>query len=313
MIAQYNSIEVPEIGTSIPSSAWEGKVHSVFFNAINILHPDGFFVSLIKDSSQMSSLSILAPEYFRDDIQKEENIFGKIEPSTKAFFITGKLVVGDFCFELTNGQLWDGSLSLDCVEGFTFRKLPFFELALLSIGKPEGFIGILRSEEKGDQFVKRYCNSLKSIRVSYLNNNEKVLMGLSPLVGLGIGLTPSGDDFLSGVLLGERMLSLLLLSNPEKVEGETGKRYYLHIEKNEILVSLIKTTFAGRTLLLEALRGQFPAFILKLVNRMAKSSSFDEMMESVSQAGSHGETSGIDTSVGLFWFLNYFWKMDSTK
>lgn len=137
---------------------------------------------------------------------------------------------------------------------------------------------------------------------------KKILMGLSPLVSLGIGLTPSGDDFLSGVLLGERMLSLLLISNPKKVEGETGKRHHLRVERNEIFASLAKTTFAGRTLLLQALRGQFPAFILKLVNRMARSSSVDEMMESVSEAGSHGETSGIDASVGLLWFLNYFWK-----
>jgi hypothetical protein len=309
MIFQHKSNESILIGTSVPLPPWEGVILSVFSKAINILHPHGFFVSLVKDKSQMSSLSILVTEYFRDNIRKGGNIFKKIEPGTKAIFSSGKLTVGDFTFELVNGQPWDGSLSLDDVKDFAFQKLPLFGQALLSAGKSEGFVGILRSEEKTNRFVKKYCSILESIRVSNLENNEKILMGLSPLVGLGIGLTPSGDDFLSGVFLGERILSLLLISNPKKVEEETGKRCPLRVEKNEILASLAKTTFAGRTLLLQALRGQFPAFILKLVNRMARSSGFDEMMESVSEAGRHGETSGIDVAVGFFGFVNYFWKM----
>jgi hypothetical protein len=304
------NIEAQAIGISIPSSSWEGKVISIFPKAINFLHPKGIFVSLVQEPSQMSSMSILAPEYFRVKLSGGWNNLEEIRIGMKIFYSKKKLVIGDFSLNLLNGQTWDGSLSSDAVESFSFQKLLPFRKALLLVGKEEGFIGIMRSGAKINQFLKKYFSILERVQVFNFKDNEVTLSGLSSLVGLGIGLTPSGDDFLTGALLGERMLTHLLVSNQEKVKRQTEKTCYLRVEKKEILASLVKTTTAGRTLLWQALRGQFPAFLLKLANRITKSSGFEDMMGGLQEATSHGETSGTDASVGLFWFLSYFKEME---
>lgn len=74
------------------------------------------------------------------------------------------------------------------------------------------------------------------------------------LIGLGIGLTPSGDDFLTGALLAE------CLSASTDGEDRTA------IDRAGLMDRLGGTTAAGRTLLTAALAGRFPAYLLALVD-----------------------------------------------
>ena len=105
--------------------------------------------------------------------------------------------------------------------------------------------------------------------------------------------------------LGEILVERKLLK-PEQLEKETGKRYSLQVEREEIFKSLEKTTVAGKTLLFQALNGQFPYFLLKLADQMAQTSCLDWAMKAFAETTRHGETSGTDASVGLVWFLDYF-------
>lgn len=296
-----------EIGTFIPSTSWEGRIHSVFSKAVNILHPEGVIVSLVEEPYQMSSLSILVPEYFQRWREGECNGCERLRDGTRVFCSPEKLGMGDFSFDLRRGRLWKGLLS---IEGFHFQKISLFKKALLSLGKSSGIAGILRDEKNPNLFLRKFRQVLENTKCPNLKNNEVTLSGLSSLVGLGIGLTPSGDDFITGALLGERMLSLLLMFDLQKVKEETGKSFFLRVEKDEISTNLSRTTSAGRTLLWQALRRQFPAFLLRLANQIANSSSFDEITDGLAEACRHGETSGMDASIGLYWFLNYFKRLD---
>ncbi len=110
------------------------------------------------------------------------------------------------------------------------------------------------------------------------------------LVGLGVGFTPSGDDFISGALL-----AATLLGDRVAEAGVEAVRQALH-----------QTTAGGRTLLWLALRSRFPAYLLELTEALAEAAvdAHDELSRrAVRTAFRHGETSGMDAVAGLAWYL----------
>jgi hypothetical protein len=150
-------------------------------------------------------------------------------------------------------------------------------------------------------------------------------------VGLGPGLTPSGDDFIAGFLLGEKIVSLLTV--PEGVSQNilpasriggtpsplpspstngtlfarsgTGPPVIpLNINKGELWQRLTRTNDGGRTLLYQTLLGYFPNYLLSVARNVGKAQTIGDMADAVGRAVSHGETSGTDALVGLWFYLN---------
>ena len=122
------------------------------------------------------------------------------------------------------------------------------------------------------------------------------LRGLSRLGGLGNGFTPSGDDFISGVLLAREMT------------GRGGPE----LDEQEIRSALDRTNDGGRTLLTGVLSRCFPAYLLEFAGAIAasiRSSSSGgaaverSVQDAVRAAAAHGETSGTDAVTGFAWYL----------
>lgn len=105
------------------------------------------------------------------------------------------------------------------------------------------------------------------------------------MIGLGQGLTPAGDDFITGALLAEQSLQRPLRIDTKKIEAR-----------------LEKTTAPGRTLLFAALRGSFPAFILSYLEQIDKARSDGEIVTAARAAAKHGSTSGRDCLAGFYWY-----------
>ena len=126
-----------------------------------------------------------------------------MKPWTRAIFSERKSVTDCFSSGLIEGRTWDAFLSSDRIVGFNFHKVPLFIEVLLSMGNPKGYFGPLKPGGNRDQFLGKYLSMLENVEVSNLKENEILLLGLSPLVGVGIGFTPSRVDFLAGVFLGE--------------------------------------------------------------------------------------------------------------
>jgi hypothetical protein len=105
---------------------------------------------------------------------------------------------------------------------------------------------------------------------------------LSPLVGLGIGFTPSGDDFVSGVLLVQQITGLAL------------------VKTTPIRTALGKTTTGGATLLRLALAGAPPEYLRRIIDFLLQG----DREEAVSTARSHGHSSGLDALAGVLWAIS---------
>ena len=85
-------------------------------------------------------------------------------------------------------------------------------------GRDGGFLGLLRRDEANNPFVDKAMKVLSGIQSA--PSRAARLKVLSGLVGLGPGSTPSGDDFIAGVLLGEETLRLLLSTEAKAVAGQ---------------------------------------------------------------------------------------------
>ena len=119
----------------------------------------------------------------------------------------------------------------------------------------------------------------------FLTQAETILRTGAPitdLIGLGIGLTPSGDDFLCGVLAG---LTLLGLRDSQD---------FRHLSA-EISRNLAKTNAISAAFLRCAMNGQFSEALVTL-----GSVSFSQSLQMFHDIG---HSSGADTLCGLYFAL----------
>jgi hypothetical protein len=156
--------------------------------------------------------------------------------------------------------------------------------ALEKEGSEASFRGAVLDRSE-NPFVSRARSVLASV-----DSATSLPEQLSRLVGLGVGFTPSGDDFISGALLAASLLGTSVTD-----AGIEAVRHALH-----------QTTAGGRTLLWLALHYRFPAYLLELAAALAKAAvaGMDELAQgAVRTAFRHGETSGMDAVAGLTWYL----------
>jgi hypothetical protein len=178
-------------------------------------------------------------------------------------------------------------------------KASALDQALAACGEPGGFLWLTGSVAAG-RFPRKLGSSrgsnlfwehaAEALRHAGRVGDPPILKGLEPLVGLGMGFTPSGDDFLAGVFLGERALLLQRAAAPE-------------IDSQSIASMLHRSSPGGRTLLWLALRGSFPSYLLAAARGLARAVTLQAVFEVVEKAVAHGKTSGTDALVGLLWYL----------
>lgn len=109
------------------------------------------------------------------------------------------------------------------------------------------------------------------------------------LLGLGVGLTPSGDDFLIGVLLAASN-NKMLEAAAKALKAEIGK-------------GIAKTTRISAAMFTSALAGDFHEFYLAVMAALAAQNP-SCLAESVGRALAIGATSGRDALAGLAYVVN---------
>jgi hypothetical protein len=182
--------------------------------------------------------------------------------------------LGDGGVVLAGAPIWEGRIAR--VPALDRRRVASLAAALLSCGAPGGLLGLLDGRD-ANPFGARARALLAAASGSVREG---------ALVGLGPGFTPSGDDFLAGALAAEEC-------------GAHGPA----VNRESIRAGLGRTTPGGRTLLTLALRGSYPAYLLRFVARLDSLRSAEELRVAVREAVAHGETSGTDALVGFLWRL----------
>jgi hypothetical protein len=77
----------------------------------------------------------------------------------------------------------------------------------VALGKPKGLGGLFDSSEHDDEIVRRARPCARAVAAACARDDLAALVDAArPLLGLGDGLTPSGDDFVGGALFARRLL-----------------------------------------------------------------------------------------------------------
>jgi hypothetical protein len=146
------------------------------------------------------------------------------------------------------------------------------DLFLLNIGSP-------LSQKMSGPVMQLMASAERCDIQSSVHATEK-------LVGLGPGVTPSGDDFLIGFLAG-------LSSTRGKAQGHVSFIYSL----GDALMGIAKqTSEISRTYLYHAVRGQFSSSLSNLAEAIATGTSVEQAAQEAMQVG---HSSGMDSVTGL--------------
>jgi hypothetical protein len=283
----------------------QGHVHSVFTNACNIETKDKFLTILSKDK-YMAPMSITLDNqggFNFKDLGIKQNF--KVEMDVDVFnFCDGKTHI-----DLYYAETWLPKPVLKAsalVEKNIMDNIKLIESEIKTKGKLYGIGPLIRmlNEEipeldlvtfpidffdKNLQFIRnRFINFIKALIECDIENIAFLSEGI---IGFGTGLTPSVDDFISGV-----MVSFIYLGNYYKLNLSAIYEFNKEIVKNglnkttKVSSEMLRHTSMGKTN--EAVRG----LMLSILNELDK----EAVIKALNKTINFGETSGTDTALGIY-------------
>lgn len=271
------------VGAGVSSLTGRGTVVSAYPGAVNVLHSEGLIVSLVEETRAMTTLSVCLSPPFPGPVKG-------LVPGDRICFDGHRLVAKDLVVVLLGRPTWEGTLRPAHAKGLGAWKLALLKRALLKIGREGGFLGLLRPHQPVNPFVEKAREGLRHTT-------------LSGLVGLGPGSTPSGDDFITGVLLGEETLKQMPAAAAKAFAGRRKALIPGPLEKQSLWAALNRTNHAGRTLLWQALQGHFPGYLIEMVRSLSDAKGREEVAGVVERSVRCGETSGTDALTGFLLFM----------
>ena len=247
------------------------KIHSVYENTVNLI-VNNQILALQTHNTVISPISLIT----------DANSFN-INLNSKIYINNSCIFIDNFCFDYSKTEIIDSKMHKN-----TFNIS--CDMLIQAIYKADfsGFNAIFSSKtDIKDNFLilNAAKNKIDTCTSELLNKNfENSSDILSSLIGLGIGLTPSGDDFLCGVLAG------CIFDNLEK-------HSFVKLLKKQIQNNLQNTNDISRAFLSCALNDNFSTPVLNLPYFKSPDEVYDNFKKI-------GHSSGIDTLCGIYYSLN---------
>lgn len=195
------------------------------------------------------------------------------------------IIIDDLKFKIDKTKFYDSSLKISEFNLQKFYKnLNLFENYVKVLSDGKGLSPLLENNfVKNEQFVNKFTLKIKSGIEKIFDGD--LLGGIKDIKGVGIGLTPSGDDFIYGFLTGLSIIEIIQKRNLRDL-----KKLIYENAKTENLISNNFLYFASEGLFFEKTKN----LIISLFY-----GDESEILESVTKVLQIGETSGVDFSVGL--------------
>jgi hypothetical protein len=159
---------------------------------------------------------------------------------------------------------------------------------ILALGGPGGPVP---PPQFSDHVLRIAWPAVQAIALACAHHDlQAVLAQITHLVGLGNGLTPSGDDFLGGLFFGLHALNDLF-------PAELG----LEMErvKEALAATINRTNLISGALLSDLAAGQGPEPLHDLVSRLLTPARLEPVLESAWALASIGHSTGWDVLTGL--------------
>ena len=282
------------IGDRVPAHA-RGRVHSVFERACNIETRTGELVTLL--ARELGNV----PHGIR--LAGPAAPFGSwLIPGQSAMLDNAALRVPDagIAVDLSGAAVWRGAVaavpmdlcSMDPGGAAIAAALRELRATLVERAPEQGFAPLLTARASARSsvdraFASRLAHTLPMLaRATERHDVTAVAEAAARLVGLGPGLTPSGDDFISGYLAA-------LWS---RAGFESGIDAMLQALADALAPLFLRTNAISRQMLSDAAQGRFAE---RLVDVTVAISGAGNVVEATTRALASGHSSGADTLCGL--------------
>jgi hypothetical protein len=271
-------IEIVSHGNQIRRGKY--YLHSKFTSAVNFCSDDSF-VFVVNKEVGSGPLNIVVQGVTVDSVSS-------LEVSSDGFYLNGD----KFCFDEL--KIYDSNLQISDFSEKKFKhNLSFFESTLIEFSPPKSLAFLLdesRKKEFRSSFEIEYITRCQNAVRLFLSDD--FLSGIKIIRGLGPGLTPSGDDFISGVLIALNLQSMIYSS-----------------DNSNIIEQIYKTVESENHFTTTFLRCSAKGFLLEKFKRLIDSllnGNEDEIIQNTRLLFTIGATSGADQAVGFLLGIKRF-------
>ena len=181
-------------------------------------------------------------------------------------------------------------------------NLPYFEEALLDFSSPQSLAFLIDPDRKiyfktgfEKNFVTAVCDAVGLIFAGDdypFKPGGKFIAGIKKIKGVGFGLTPSGDDFIAGLLAALNLL--------ESLDGKDRK-----VLKREAAAAARGGNLLSNSFITLARDGFFFERFQRLISTLLRGNK-NQIRAAAKNLLAHGETSGSDMGVGFLMTLKFF-------
>jgi hypothetical protein len=288
-------MDLPAIsmGYAIPTGDFDASVHSVFSSAINLRLSGGDELLTLVISSEADlpqGIRLDTPQGFSfEGIQAGEPVVCR---DSILHFEHSSLTV-----QLGDARRWKYDLSRLGADLTTPSVSTAWSLVWEALNRRQKRLhadiianDLLRSNEPGKAVVARTAGeAMRKLLHATRQYDATATSAVNDLIGLGSGLTPSGDDLLVGYLAG------LWCTGQDRNERT---RFMAGLGKTIIVLSA-RTNDISRTYLYHAAQGQVSSRLADLAEAISQAQDPARLRDIAEAAMSVGHTSGMEAVTGL--------------
>jgi len=261
-------------------------VFAIFDHACDLVTPDGDVIALVTQIGD-GPLNVV--------VDGKPGSFASLIPGMAANLREASLQVGDTQVTLSGATIWEPCPDwnvLRAQRASIERNLHTLSNAGVRYAAPASWLAHETNVGHALHGISSHVQpviqaALESLRAGWQGDLVQLRQGASQLAGLGIGLTPAGDDFLVGVML------WAWLAHP------TPHSFCRVVVK----AAAPRTTTLSAAFLRAAAKGECDAAWHQLLAVLGTETD-DELIPAVRRVLAHGATSGADTLAGFLWMAS---------
>jgi hypothetical protein len=263
----------------IAAGGWLGRVHSVFARTINVETPAGTLVTLAgcECDDAPDTVIVDAPGFAGTDVVTGDPVTAE----------QARIVIGArLDVSLRGARPWQEELPCVVDPARLRANLDFLQARLFAVGRVGGMLASASSADAWkNEMARMLAAGVAQVRRCLLRGDYQAFgTHAGCLMGLGPGLTPSGDDFLVGLSVGLHVC---------KLAGLTSARLCEIVEEHAH-----RTNAISLAALRHAAAGRVRASIVQLLRQLCLGSN-TSMVAPLERVLAIGSTSGTDIVAGI--------------
>lgn len=273
----------------------EGIVFSVFVRAFNILMDDGLIVSILQKGLPIQPYSIVMD--YRENFNNLVRNGSRVKIEDNKIYIDGYPMV-----DLIGADKWTNTLEFEYKlldEKNVEKRIQEIPKIIFNNASFRGISPVISCLCEYSFFPPNtYSTFIAGYVTDFLNsiieNEESISCCAERLIGFGPGLTPSGDDFLSGAMLANLYY--------HKFKGENLQKYIL-VNKEIVKNISSKTNIISGNMLLLSSEGKVSSLFHKGIKSIFMDIEEEDFKKNIKKIMEYGATSGEDFLSGLYCML----------